>query len=58
MSGLRNDRGKYILERIASRVMTERGFLVDFSQTALVLQRNIYPVDILSELLDKIHKSA
>ena len=35
MSTLRNDRGKGILERIARRVMTERGFLVDFSEAAL-----------------------
>ncbi len=35
MSTLRNDRGKSILERIARRVMTERGFLVDFSEAAL-----------------------
>ena len=35
MSTLRNDKGKGILERIARRVMTERGFLVDFSEAAL-----------------------
>jgi VacB/RNase II family 3'-5' exoribonuclease len=35
MSTLRNDRGKGVLERIARRVMTERGFLVDFSEAAL-----------------------
>ncbi len=35
MSTLRNDKGKAILERIARRVMTERGFLVDFSEAAL-----------------------
>ena len=35
MSTIRNDRGKGILERIARRVMTERGFLVDFSEAAL-----------------------
>lgn len=34
MSNLRNDRGRGILERIARRVMTERGFLVDFSEAA------------------------
>jgi VacB/RNase II family 3'-5' exoribonuclease len=35
MSTLANDRGKGILERIACRVMTESGFLVDFSEAAL-----------------------
>ncbi len=30
-----NNRGKSTLERIARRVMTERGFLVDFSEAAL-----------------------
>jgi VacB/RNase II family 3'-5' exoribonuclease len=35
MSNLWNDRGKGILERIARRVMAERGFLVDFSEAAL-----------------------
>jgi hypothetical protein len=30
-----NNSGKAILERIARRVMTERGFLVDFSEAAL-----------------------
>ncbi|MFZ3044451.1 MAG: RNB domain-containing ribonuclease [Desulfatirhabdiaceae bacterium] len=34
MSTNRNDRGKNILERIARRAMTERGFLVDFSEAA------------------------
>ena len=35
MSPIRNDRGKGVLEGIARRVMTERGFLVDFSDAAL-----------------------
>jgi exoribonuclease-2 len=35
MSILENKKGKGILERIACRAMTERGFLVDFSETAL-----------------------
>ena len=35
MSTNMNERGKGILERIAGRVMTERGFLVDFSAAAL-----------------------
>ena len=35
MSSVRNDKGKGVLERVARRVMTERGFLVDFSEAAL-----------------------
>jgi VacB/RNase II family 3'-5' exoribonuclease len=35
MSTDQNNSGKSALERIARRVMTERGFLVDFSETAL-----------------------
>jgi len=34
MSTVRNNGGKNILERIARRAMTERGFLIDFSETA------------------------
>ena len=45
MSTLRNDRGKGILERIARRVMTERGFLVDFSEAALNEVEKIAQVD-------------
>ena len=35
MTTTQNNKGKSILERIARRVMTERGFLVDFSDAAL-----------------------
>ncbi|MBI5593439.1 MAG: RNB domain-containing ribonuclease [Deltaproteobacteria bacterium] len=35
MSTIENNKGKGTLERIARRVMTERGFLVDFSEAAL-----------------------
>ena len=45
MSTIRNDRGKGILERIARRVMTERGFLVDFSEAALNEVEKIAQVD-------------
>ena len=45
MSTLRNDRGKGILERIARRVMTERGFLVDFSEAVLNEVEKIAQVD-------------
>ena len=45
MSTQRNDRGKGILERIARRVMAERGFLVDFSEAALNEVRKIAQVD-------------
>lgn len=40
-----NDRGRNILERIARRVMTERGFLVDFSEAALNEVEKIPKVD-------------
>ena len=45
MSTQRNDRGKGILERIARRVMTERGFLADFSEAALNEVEKIAQVD-------------
>jgi len=45
MSTLRNDVGKGVLERIARRVMAERGFLVDFSETALNEVEKIAQVD-------------
>jgi exoribonuclease-2 len=45
MSTILNDRGKGILERIARRVMTERGFLVDFSEAALNEVEKITQVD-------------
>ena len=45
MSTLRNDRPKSILEQIARRVMTERGFLVDFSEAALDEVEKIAQVD-------------
>jgi len=45
MSTLRHDKGKGILERIARRVMTERGFLVDFSEAALNEVEKIAQVD-------------
>ena len=37
--------GKGILERIARRVMTEHGFLTDFSQAALDELKNMHEVD-------------
>ena len=40
-----NNGGKSILERIARRVMTERGFLVDFSDAALNEVNKISQVD-------------
>ncbi len=45
MSTLPNHKGKGILERIARRVMTERGFLVDFSEAALNEVESIARVD-------------
>jgi exoribonuclease-2 len=45
MSTFGNDRGKGILERIARRVMTERGFWVDFSDAALNEVEKIAQVD-------------
>jgi VacB/RNase II family 3'-5' exoribonuclease len=45
MSTLGNDKGKDVLERIARRVMAERGFLVDFSEAALTEVEKIAPVD-------------
>ena len=45
MSTNRNDLGKGLLERIARRVMTERGFLVDFSEAAINEVENIPQVD-------------
>lgn len=45
MSTNQNDRGKGSLERIARRVMTERGFLVDFSEAALSELEKISRVD-------------
>ena len=45
MSTNRNDKGKGFLERIARRVMTERGFLVDFSEAAINEVENIPQVD-------------
>ena len=40
-----NERGKGILERIARRAMTERGFLVDFSEAAMNEVEKISRVD-------------
>jgi hypothetical protein len=40
-----NGRGKGILERIAYRVMKERGFLPDFSRAALSELEKIQQVD-------------
>ncbi len=45
MSTIRNNIGKGTLERIARRVMTERGFLVDFSEAALNEVEKISQVD-------------
>ncbi|WP_373498748.1 RNB domain-containing ribonuclease [Desulfococcus sp.] len=45
MSTKQNDKGKGFLERIARRAMTERGFLVDFSEVALNEVENISQVD-------------
>ena len=45
MSTIRNNIGKGTLERIARRVMTERGFLVDFSEAALNEVEKIAQVD-------------
>ncbi|MFH0994348.1 MAG: RNB domain-containing ribonuclease [Pseudomonadota bacterium] len=45
MSTIQNNRGKSTLERIARRVMMERGFLVDFSEAALIEVEKIAQVD-------------
>ncbi len=40
-----NGRGKGILERIAYRVMKERGFLPDFSRAAIAELEKMQPAD-------------
>ncbi len=49
MTTTQNNKGKSILERVARRVMTERGFLVDFSEAALSELEKIAHADQAAE---------
>jgi exoribonuclease-2 len=53
MSSNPNTRGKSILERIAYRVMTERGFLIDFSEAALNEVKKVAQIDWVAKSLSK-----
>jgi len=53
MSSNSNNRGKSALERIACRVMIERGFLIDFSEAALNEVEKVAQVDWVAKSLSK-----